>query len=52
MEKKIYVKPEAEHIVFYSEEEIANMQLVGDGEGGVIGGEVGGSSRPDSWGND
>lgn len=51
MEKKIYVKPEAEHIVFYSEEEIANMQLVGDGDGGVIGGGISGVENP-GWGKD
>ena len=50
MEKKIYVKPEADHIVFYSEEEIASMQLVGDGE--IIGGGVSGVEKPGGWGED
>ena len=52
MEKKIYVKPEADHIVFYSEEEIASMQLVGNGDNGdgeIIGGGISGVDKPSDW---
>lgn len=30
MEKKIYVKPEAEHVIFYSEEELTKMNVLSD----------------------
>lgn len=50
MEKKIYVRPEAEHIVFYSEEEIATMNVDGrDVDGEPISGGVGGADKPTDW---
>ena len=53
MAKKIYIKPDAEHIVFYSKEEITASYTLGDGmawqtieqqanEGGV-GGNISGN---------
>lgn len=38
MEKKIYLAPEAELVVFYSEEDIANLNSLDEGD--------------DSWGRD
>ena len=51
MEKKIYVRPEAEHIVFYSEEEIATMNVLNgtDVGGEPISGGVGGADKPTDW---
>ena len=45
MQEKIYIKPKAEHIAFYSLEEIASEQPLSkyaneDPEGGVVGGST------------
>ena len=45
MEKKIYLAPEAELVVFYSKEDIANLSLSSDG--GVLEGGTGTVSDPD-----
>ena len=46
MEKKIYIKPEAEQIIFYSEEELATMEATeGGNEGGTV---TPGWSTPDA----
>ena len=50
MEKKIYVKPEAEHIIFYSEEEIAKMNILrDDNEGGILTPEFSSPEAEDGW---
>ena len=49
MEKKMYLAPEAELVVFYSKEDIANLSLNSEGgsEGGVLEGGTGTASDPD-----
>lgn len=52
--KKIYEKPKAEYIAFYSDEEIAaNLPLAqyanDDGEGGIIGGSGGVGDGGADW---
>lgn len=37
MEKKIYLAPEAELVVFYSEEDIANLNSLDNGDDGLGG---------------
>lgn len=47
MAKKIYVKPDAEYISFYTEEEIMSVQNIADyanETGGDMGGDMGGTS--------
>ena len=52
--KKIYVKPNAEYITFYSEEEIARVIPLEEGSesdvgGGVVGGSVSDTDKPADW---
>lgn len=53
MEKKLYVKPEAELIVFYSEEELASMNVIGGDNDGIDGsatpGELSKPEAPGGW---
>ncbi|MBO5790744.1 MAG: hypothetical protein J6R40_06260 [Clostridia bacterium] len=53
MKKRNYLAPEAELVVFYTEEELTNLNSLDIGEPGIGGGTIGGEiSTPDNEGND